>query len=100
MSPLGTAAVVLACLVAGAFTGMRLRAKLPAHHLGQDSADVIKLATGLMATLAALVLGLLISSANTTHNTIESEYRHTLASVALLDHYLAAYVPDAQEARD
>jgi hypothetical protein len=75
-------------------------AKLPEHHLSQDSVDVIKLATGLMATLAALVLGLLISSANTAHNTAANATDQTVASQALLDRYLAAYGQDTQEARD
>jgi hypothetical protein len=91
MNSLSVAAVVLACLVAGALVGMALRARLPEHHLGADTTDVIKLATGLMATLAALVLGLLIASANSARQTVESEFNETLASAALLDRYLAAY---------
>jgi hypothetical protein len=80
---------------------MKLRAKLPEHHLSQDSIDVIKLATGLMATLAALVLGLLISSANTAHNTVANAVDQTVAaSQARLDRYLAAYGQDTREARD
>ena len=100
MNPLSVAAVVLACLAAGALIGMALRASLPEHHLGADATDVIKLATGLMATLAALVLGLLIASANSARNTVDSEFNETLASAALLDRYLAAYGQDAQEARE
>jgi hypothetical protein len=100
MNSLSVAAVVLACLVAGALVGMALRARLPEHHLGADTTDVIKLATGLMATLAALVLGLLIASANSARQTAESEFNETLASAALLDRYLAAYGQDAQEARE
>src|SRR5215472_309386 len=83
----------------GAIVGMALRRVLPKHHLSQDSLDVIKLATGLMATLAALVLGLLISSASTAHGTVKSEYVQSLASVVLLDRYLAAYGPEAEDAR-
>ena len=65
MNALWIAAIVVVCLIAGALLGTALRSKLPERHLSQDSMDVIKLATGLVATLAALVLGLLISSANT-----------------------------------
>jgi hypothetical protein len=96
MNPLWIAAIVIACLLAGALLGMTLRAKLPEHHLSQDSMDVIKLATGLMATLAALVLGLLISSANTAHNTVASAVDQTVAN----DRYLAAYGQDTREARE
>ena len=100
MSSVEIPAIVLMCLCVGALLGMALRAALPKDHLSQDSADAIKLATGLMATLAALVLSLLISSANHDHNVVESEYRRDLANVVVLDRYLAAYGPEAQEQRD
>ena len=72
MNSLWIAAIVVVCLIAGALLGTTLRAKVPERHLSQDSMDVIKLATGLMATLAALVLGLLISSANTARSAVVS----------------------------
>ena len=100
MNSLLVAVVALACLLAGALLGMALRARLPEHHLGQDATDVIKLAAGFMATLAALILGLLIFSANADRRTVESELNGALASAALLDRYLAAYGQDAQEARE
>jgi hypothetical protein len=100
ISSVGVPAIVLMCLCIGALLGMALRAALPKDHLSPDSGDVIKLATGLMATLAALVLSLLISSANNAHNVVESEYKGSLATVVVLDHYLAAYGPEAQEPRD
>jgi hypothetical protein len=100
MNSLWIAAIVVVCLIAGALLGTTLRAKLPEHHLSQDSMDVIKLATGLMATLAALVLGLLISSANTARSTVVSVVDQTVASAGLLDRYLAAYGPETQEARE
>jgi hypothetical protein len=99
MNSLLVTAIVFACLFSGGVLGMALRSILPAHHLSQSSTDVIKLATGLMATLAALVLSLLISSANTSHNTIEAEYRSALATIELLDRHLADYGPEAVPAR-
>lgn len=99
MSSLAITAIVLACLFGGALLGMVLRAYLPKHHLSPESTDVIKLATGLMATLAALVLGLLISSANTAHITVENEYTQSMADVAVLDRDLEEYGAGAQPAR-
>ncbi len=99
MSALLVTAIVLGCLLASAGLGMLLRARLPEHHLSPESTDVVKLATGLMATLAALVLSLLISSANTSHSLIDSEYRTALANVTSLDRYLGAYGTEAQGAR-
>lgn len=63
MSALLIAAIVLACVFAGALFGMFLRGVLPAHHLSDESKDVVRLGTGLVATMAALVLGLLVASA-------------------------------------
>jgi hypothetical protein len=100
MNSLWIAAIVMACLLAGALLGTTLRARLPEHHLSHESLDVIKLATGLMATLAALVLSLLISSANTAHNTVASGVDRSIASAALLDRYLAAYGQETQAARE
>jgi hypothetical protein len=100
MNTLWIAAIVVACLLAGALLGTTLRARLPEHHLSHESLDVIKLATGLMATLAALVLSLLISSANTAHNTVASGVDRSIASAALLDRYLAAYGQETQAARE
>jgi len=57
------ALIVFVCVFGNALLGLHLRTMLPQHHLGDDSVGVVKLATGLIATMAALVLGLLISSA-------------------------------------
>src|SRR5690348_8335632 len=63
MSEFAAAAIVFACVFGGAVIGMFLRGILPAHHLDDQTKDVVRLATGLIATMAALVLGLLVASA-------------------------------------
>src|SRR4029077_9532061 len=83
----------------GAAVGVTVRTRLPEHHLSRESTDVIKLATGLVATLVALVLSLLISSANSVRVTVENEYKVALADVIQLDRYLAAYGPQSADAR-
>jgi hypothetical protein len=93
------AAIAFACPIVGTLLGIAARRLLPQHHLGKDATDVIKLATGLMATLVALVLSLLISSANTYHATVDNEYRRIMAAVVELDGYLRAYGPGAREVR-
>ena len=99
MSPATLALLALLCPLAGTALGIAFRNRLPAHHLGRDAIDVIKLAAGLMATLVALVLSLLISSANSYRVTVESGYRQLLAEVVQLDQYLRAYGPETQEIR-
>jgi hypothetical protein len=93
------AAVVFVCLTLGAACGMWLRPALPAHHLASESTDVIKLATGLMSTLAALVLSFLIYSANSAHSAVDSEYQQSLANILLLDRYLTDFGTETGEIR-
>jgi hypothetical protein len=86
-------------LVGAAFLGRRVRRYLPEDHLSADSKDAVKLAMGLVATMTALVLGLLVSSAKGTYDTARSEVIQMAAKVALLDRVLALYGPEAAEAR-
>ena len=56
-------------MLAGAAAGVVLRRSLPTHHLNEHSKDVIRLGFALIATLSALVLGLLITSAKNAYDT-------------------------------
>ena len=78
--------IVLACVLGGMVLGMFLRNRLPKHHLSGDTKDVVKLGTGLIGTIAALVLGLLIASANSTFQTQTTQVQRPTADVVLLDH--------------
>jgi len=79
---------------------MALRPILPEHHLSADSKDVIKMGTGLTATMAALVLALLIASAKGSHDAQRNEVTQISANVILLDRVLAHYGPETKAARD
>jgi len=100
MSPTSIAWIVLACVFGGAVLGVVLRRVLPEHHLNSDSKDVIKLAMGLTATMAALVLALLIAAAKSSYDAQRNEVTQLSANVVLLDRVLAHYGPDANAARD
>src|SRR5215469_8642461 len=93
------ALVVFACVFGSALFGLYGRTLLPQHHLSDDSISVVKLATGLIATMAALLLGLLISSAKNSVDTLNAELTHDAANIILLDRVLAQYGPQAQDAR-
>ena len=99
MSSVALFLIAFACLFGGAWIGMTVRRVLPEHHLSRDSTDVIKLATGLTATLVALVLSLLVSSANSFRGTVENQYKQALAGIVQLDQYLRAFGPEAQVIR-
>lgn len=92
--------VAFACMFGGLLLGMVLNALLPDHHLSDDSKDMVKLAIGVIATLSALVLGLLIASAKENFDTVTNELRHTSAKIILLDHVMAQYGPETRESRD
>ena len=86
-------------LVGVALLGGRLGRLLPEEQLSADSKDAVKLAMGLIATMTAVLLGLLITSAKGTFDTAESEVMQMAAKVALVDRMLALYGPEAADAR-
>ena len=93
------AVIVFGCLIVAVLLGRTLRRLLPEEHLSGDSKDVVKLALGLVATMSALVLGLLVSSAKGAYDTERSAVIQMAAKVAFLDRVLAAYGPEAADAR-
>jgi hypothetical protein len=98
MSSLAVSGIVFVCVFVGALAGMYLR--LPEHHLGAESKDVVKLGMGLIGTMSALVLGLLIGSAKGSFDTQRNEFTQLSANVIYLDRILARYGPEAKEARE
>jgi len=74
MSPMATSCVVFVCVFGGALLGMLLRKILPPHQLDADSKDVVKLGMALIATMSALVLGLLIASAKSSFDAQKGEF--------------------------
>src|SRR5258708_2212891 len=92
--------VVFVCVFGGASLGMFVGAALPKHHLDTNSTDVIKVAMAMMATHAALVIGLLIASAKTSFDNKDGTIRRVASQALLLDRTLAEYGPETREARD
>jgi hypothetical protein len=92
--------IVFVCISGGALLGMFLRSRLPAHHLSSDAKDVVRLGTGLIGTIAALVLGLLISSAKDSFDTKNSQIKQLTANIILLDGLLAQYGAEARATRE
>ena len=91
--------VLFMCLVGAALLGKRVHCYLPEDHLSADSRDSVKLSMGLLATMTALVLGLLVSSAKDGYDTKRSVVIQMAAKVAFLDRVLALYGPETAEAR-
>lgn len=100
MNSLTIALISAGCIFGGVLLGLWLRHRLPDHHLSNDSKDTVKLAAGMIATLSALVLGLLVSSAKSTFDTVGSEITQGAAKIILLDRALANYGPGTRDARE
>jgi len=73
---------------------------LPGHQLSAEEKDVVRLGTGLIGTIAALVLGLLIASAKSSYDTQSTQIRQMTANVILLDNLLAEYGLEAAATRN
>ena len=99
MNSLLTSTAVCASLLAAICLGSRLRRMLPEHHLSSDSKDAVKLSMGLIATMTALLLGLLVSSAKNAYDTVRAGVVQMSAKAAMLDRVLEAYGPQAADAR-
>ncbi|SRR6266571_2529035 len=100
MSPTSVSLIAFACVFGGTLLGMFVRNRLPGHHLTGDTKEVVRLGTGLIGTIAALVLGLLIASASSTYETQSSQVKQLTASIVLLDRTLAQYGPETDSARN
>lgn len=88
------------CIFTGALVGMGLRKFLPDHHLSKETQDVVKLSAGTIATLTALLLGLLVSSAKSSFDAMNAGIVQSSAKIILLDRTLARYGPETKVARE
>lgn len=100
MSSLLTAAIVFSCVFAGASFGQWLNPRLPEHHRSSESHDAVKLTTGMISVLAALVLGLLTASVKNAFDATDSQIRQFASTLILLDETLKDYGPETAQARD
>jgi len=99
MPPVAIGLLAFGLALAGILLGSVMQRTLPKGQLSPDSKEVVKLSLGIVATLAALVLGLLVASAKTTYSAREGEINQITAYVILLDNLLAKYGEGAQAAR-
>ena len=96
MNAIALSCITFVCISGGALLGMFL----PGHHLSTDDKDVVRLGTGLIGTIAALVLGLLIASAKGSYDTQSTQVTQMTSNVVLLDNLLAQYGPETNDVRN
>jgi len=100
LSPPIIGLIVFAVILAGGLVGWETRRRLPAHHLTDETKNFISVSTAVIATLSALVLGLLISNANSSFNALGGDVTTLSAQIIRLDQILRRYGPDTQPARE
>jgi hypothetical protein len=91
--------IVLACIFGASLLGMLMRPALSQHHLTSDTKDSVKLGMGLVGTMAALILGLLVAAAKNAYDTEKSEVTQMAAKLVFLDRVLANYGPESADSR-
>lgn len=99
MSSLALASAMFGSVLAGTLAALCLARRLPEHHLDSPSRDAIKLGLGVIGTLAALVLGLLVSSTKGIYDAQSATVKDLAAQLGLLDRVLGRYGPEAAPAR-
>ncbi len=91
--------IVFACTFGGVLFGMRLQKTLPGHHLGAESKDTAKVGIGLVATMTALILGLITASAKSSYDAANSAVKRTAVEILTIDRLLARYGSETDEIR-
>src|SRR5689334_550968 len=100
MNPFTIGLICIAAIFGGALLGIGIQRRLPNHHLSKEMNDLVKLSAGIIATLTALVLGLLVSSAKSSFDDMSTGVVQSSARFILLDRTLARYGPEAKPARE
>lgn len=99
MNPTMTGFIVFTCAFLGALFGMWLRNVLPEHHLDEESKETVKVGIGLIATMTALVLGLVTASSKSSFDAVDTAVKQTAMQVLTLDRVLARYGSETKEIR-
>lgn len=100
MSTLSVAGLMFGCAVAAAGIAMLIARRLPDHHLSSESKELVKLGLGVIATLTALVLGLLVASAKATYDAQDAAVKEIATDLSMLDRCLVIYGPETTSLRE
>jgi hypothetical protein len=92
--------LVFICTFGASLLAIAVRRHIPAQHMEGDSKDVVKLILGLIATLTALVLGLLISTGYSAYQVQQTEVQQLGVHLFQVDRSLALFGPETRGQRD
>src|SRR5262245_20906884 len=100
MSAVSIAFITFACTFAGFIAATYIRSRLPPPHLSKESQDVVRLGIGLVATMTALLLGLVTAAARGPFDAQDNALKNSAASLLTLDRHLARFGPETRPTRD
>jgi len=92
-------AVTFGCICAAVAVGTLIRRRLHEHHLTSPTQEVVKVSAGIVATLTALVLGLLVGGSKQFYDSKVAELRTFVVNISLLDRSMGHYEPSLMAER-
>ena len=98
-TPLITAFFVFAIILARAFSGAVARRYVPEHHQTEETKSVVSISMAVVATISALVLGLLLSNANSSFSAVQGQVNAMSAQILRLDQLLRNEISSGKAAR-
>jgi hypothetical protein len=100
MNPIAVGGGSFLCFFGSALLGMFCASKLPEDHLSSNSKETIRVVMTLLATLSALVIGLLLNSAKSSFDANNEEVKAIAADITELDKLMAEYGTETTQARN
>ena len=91
--------ISFAAIFGGALIGLFVRHRLPGHHLSPETQSVVTVSVAVIGTLSALVLGLMISAANSSFSARSDEVRELSLQLIRLDRNMRRYGPEGDDTR-
>lgn len=91
MNSIAVSAIVFASIFGSGLVGMVIRRAFPEDYLGSSEKEVARLVTGLITTMSAIVLGMLVSSAKSSYDARTNEVAEISSEVVTVDRMLARY---------
>src|SRR6185295_16103105 len=99
MSAIAISGVAFAAIFGATVLGTLLRLILPDRYLSAGSKEVMTLGTALIATMSAVLLGLLISATRISYEEKRNQVIRMTADIMELDLIMKDYGPEARPAR-
>lgn len=96
----GIGLIAFICIFGAGLLGFALRGFLPEHHRTDETGKTVHNIMGVVALLAALVLGLLVASTKSSFDVRSQEVQQFSANLTLLDRELVHFGQDAARMRE